>query len=79
MSIVAEGVETFEELAYLQAATRIHHAQGYHFSKPFLLAEAVGAKRVNLDGRTVEAARAPSEARGLNVPRAAMASRMRRV
>jgi EAL domain-containing protein (putative c-di-GMP-specific phosphodiesterase class I) len=35
MSIVAEGVETFEELAYLQAATRIRQAQGYYFSKPF--------------------------------------------
>jgi diguanylate cyclase (GGDEF)-like protein len=35
MTIIAEGVETFEELAYLQAATRIRHAQGYYFSKPF--------------------------------------------
>jgi diguanylate cyclase (GGDEF)-like protein len=37
MNIIAEGVETFEELAYLQAATRIHLAQGYYFSQPFLL------------------------------------------
>lgn len=37
MSIVVEGVETFEELAYLQAATRIHYAQGHYFSKPLLL------------------------------------------
>ena len=37
MSIVAEGVETFEELAYLQAATGIHQAQGYYFAKPMLL------------------------------------------
>src|SRR5262249_7188886 len=37
MSVVAEGVETFEELAYLQAATRIRYAQGYHFAKPFFL------------------------------------------
>jgi diguanylate cyclase (GGDEF)-like protein len=37
MSIVVEGVETFEELAYLQAATRINCAQGYYFSKPMLL------------------------------------------
>ena len=37
MSIIAEGVETFEELAYLQGATRIHHAQGYYFAKPMLL------------------------------------------
>jgi predicted signal transduction protein with EAL and GGDEF domain len=37
MTIVAEGVETYEELAYLHAATRIHLAQGYYFSKPIYL------------------------------------------
>ena len=37
MSIVAEGVETFEELTYLHAATRIRQAQGFYFSKPFFL------------------------------------------
>jgi diguanylate cyclase (GGDEF)-like protein/PAS domain S-box-containing protein len=37
MTIVAEGVETHEELAYLDAATRIHLAQGYYFSKPIYL------------------------------------------
>src|SRR5436190_8912525 len=41
MSVVAEGVETFEELAYLLGATRIRYAQGYHFAKPFFLDEAV--------------------------------------
>ncbi len=35
MTVVAEGVETFEELAYLQAATSIRHAQGFYFSEPF--------------------------------------------
>jgi EAL domain-containing protein (putative c-di-GMP-specific phosphodiesterase class I) len=34
MSVIVEGVETFEELAYLQAATRIRLGQGYYFSKP---------------------------------------------
>src|SRR5262249_27367364 len=29
MSIIAEGVETFEELAYLRTATRIRYAQGF--------------------------------------------------
>lgn len=43
MSIVVEGVETFEELAYLQAATRIKYGQGYYFSKPMLLSEAGAA------------------------------------
>ena len=37
MTIVAEGVETYEELAYLHAATRIQLAQGYYFSKPIYL------------------------------------------
>jgi diguanylate cyclase (GGDEF)-like protein len=37
MSVIVEGVETFEELAYLQAATRIKYAQGYYFSQAILL------------------------------------------
>ena len=37
MSIIAEGVETFEELAYVQAATQIRLAQGYYFAKPMLI------------------------------------------
>lgn len=39
MTVVAEGLETFEELAYLQAATRIRYAQGFYFAKPVLLDE----------------------------------------
>src|SRR5262249_10825357 len=39
MNVVAEGIETFEELAYLQAATRIRCAQGYYFSRPIFLEE----------------------------------------
>ena len=92
MSIVAEGVETFEELAYLRAATQIRQAQGYYFSKPFFLDEAADANRVHFSGhfgddvphervhggRTIAAARAPSEGRGSHAARAAMASRLRR-
>jgi diguanylate cyclase (GGDEF)-like protein len=37
ITVVAEGVETFEELAFLQAATRIRYAQGYYFAKPFFI------------------------------------------
>jgi EAL domain-containing protein (putative c-di-GMP-specific phosphodiesterase class I) len=37
MTVVAEGVETFEELAYLQAATSIRYAQGFYFSKPMFV------------------------------------------
>jgi diguanylate cyclase (GGDEF)-like protein len=39
MTVVAEGIETFEELAYLQGATRIRYAQGYYFSRPIFLEE----------------------------------------
>jgi cyclic di-GMP phosphodiesterase Gmr len=93
MSIVAEGVETFEELAYLLAATRIRQAQGFYFSKPFFLEEAASAKRVNFSGqalggdasggrihggRIVDPARNPSGARGAHAARADMAARLRR-
>jgi diguanylate cyclase (GGDEF)-like protein len=37
MTVIAEGIETYEELAYLQAATRIRYAQGYYFEKPIFL------------------------------------------
>jgi c-di-GMP phosphodiesterase Gmr len=37
VSMVAEGVETMEELAYLRANTSIRLAQGYFFSKPKFL------------------------------------------
>jgi c-di-GMP phosphodiesterase Gmr len=76
MTIVAEGVETFEELAYLQAATRIRYAQGYYFSKPFFLEQAASAGHVSFRERTVEATRAPSEGRGMHAARGA--ARLRR-
>jgi EAL domain-containing protein (putative c-di-GMP-specific phosphodiesterase class I) len=57
MTVIAEGIETFEELAYLQAATKIRYAQGFYFSKPIFL-EELGAL-----GRTVSAVRAVSENR----------------
>lgn len=37
MNIVVEGVETFEELAYLVTSTRITCGQGFFFSKPVVL------------------------------------------
>jgi predicted signal transduction protein with EAL and GGDEF domain len=39
MTVIAEGVESFEELAYLQAATKIRYAQGYYFARPIFLEE----------------------------------------
>jgi c-di-GMP phosphodiesterase Gmr len=37
MSVVAEGVETLEELAYLRTMTRIRIAQGFYYAKPIFL------------------------------------------
>jgi hypothetical protein len=50
-------IETFEELAYLQAATRIRYAQGFYFSRAIFLEElklvapAASEARVSLAGR----------------------------
>ena len=54
---MAEGVETFEELAYLQAATRIRHAQGYYFSKPFFLDDLKHARELDPEVRDLAPAR----------------------
>jgi cyclic di-GMP phosphodiesterase Gmr len=62
MSIIAEGVETFEELAYLQAATRIRYAQGFYFAKPFHLENLSDAAQVMT--RNHEAARVQSGTHG---------------
>jgi c-di-GMP phosphodiesterase Gmr len=57
MTMIAEGVETFEEAAYLQAATRIRYAQGFYFAKPIFLEElapvrrVVGSARASASGR----------------------------
>jgi EAL domain-containing protein (putative c-di-GMP-specific phosphodiesterase class I) len=51
MSIVVEGVESFEELAYLQAATRIRKAQGYYFARPQFLDEFSQTKTLKRDLR----------------------------
>jgi EAL domain-containing protein (putative c-di-GMP-specific phosphodiesterase class I) len=57
MTVIAEGIETFEELTYLQAATKIRYAQGFYFSKPIFLEE------LGTLGRTTSAVRAVSENR----------------
>ncbi len=61
MSIVVEGVESFEEVAYLQAATRIQFAQGYYFSKPILLDEPAATN--GLATRSASPARQPTASR----------------
>ena len=45
MTVVAEGVETYEELAYLHGATNIKLVQGFYFSKPLYLNDLSSAKR----------------------------------
>lgn len=72
MSMVAEGVETQEELIYLQTASRIRLAQGFYFSKPIYLDELrTGAKfgerisetRVSAPSRTGGRLMAPARSR----------------
>src|SRR5437868_11038467 len=63
MTVIAEGVETFEELAYLQAATRIRYAQGYYFSRPIFLEELKPAAPLASEARTSLASRPAQESR----------------
>jgi len=69
MTVIAEGIESFEELAYLQAATKIRYAQGYYFSRPIFLEELkpaialASAARVSLASRPAQENR-PAYARG---------------
>jgi len=63
MTVIAEGIETFEELAYLQAATKIRYAQGYYFSRPIFLEELKPAVRILSDARVGSATRPPQENR----------------
>ena len=63
MTVVAEGIETFEELAYLQAATRIRYAQGFYFSRPIFLDELRPAVPLASEARVSLATRSPQQSR----------------
>jgi diguanylate cyclase (GGDEF)-like protein len=63
MAVIAEGVETFEELAYLQAATRIKYAQGFYFSEPVFLEDLEPDSRAVDKRRTISGNRPPEENR----------------
>ncbi len=78
MSVVAEGVETFEELAYLQAATQIRYAQGYYFSKPFFIEDFVQSRLAAGGGRAVATNRERPELRLSRAPRTAAEAPWRR-
>ncbi|MBV8926235.1 MAG: EAL domain-containing protein [Bradyrhizobium sp.] len=66
MTVIAEGLESHEELAYLQAATRIRYAQGYYFSGPIFLEELKPATPLASDARAGVASRPPQETRYAN-------------
>jgi cyclic di-GMP phosphodiesterase Gmr len=63
MTIVAEGIETFEELAYLQAATRIRQGQGYYFSKPFFIGDLKDGRQTASTERKLEISRPQADRR----------------
>jgi diguanylate cyclase (GGDEF)-like protein len=63
MTVIAEGVETFEELAYLQAATKIRYAQGYYFARPIFLEELKPCIPVASEARVSLASRPAQENR----------------
>jgi c-di-GMP phosphodiesterase Gmr len=63
MTVIAEGIETYEELAYLQAATKIRHAQGYYFSKPIFLEDLKPAIPLASEARASLESRPAQEAR----------------
>ena len=65
MTVIAEGIETFEELAYLQAASKIRYAQGFYFSKPIFLEELKPAVRILSDARVSPAGRLPQQSRSV--------------
>jgi EAL domain-containing protein (putative c-di-GMP-specific phosphodiesterase class I) len=74
MTVIAEGLETYEELAYLQAATRIRYAQGYYFSHPIFLEELKPATPLASEARVSLMSRAAPESRAVS----ARANRYRR-
>jgi cyclic di-GMP phosphodiesterase Gmr len=65
MTVIAEGIETYEELAYLQAATRIRYAQGFYFSRPIFLEELKPSVRIPGHARASAASRPPQENRAV--------------
>ncbi|WJR81990.1 EAL domain-containing protein [Bradyrhizobium sp. NP1] len=66
MTVIAEGLESFEELAYLQAATRIRYAQGYYFSRPIFLDELRTAAPATSEQRAGMTSRPREQSRNFN-------------
>jgi EAL domain-containing protein (putative c-di-GMP-specific phosphodiesterase class I) len=66
MSVVAEGVETPEELAYLRNVTRIRYAQGFYFAKPLFFEDFSPIRRVAGETRLGAGFREPVEKRRMH-------------
>lgn len=64
MEVIVEGLETFEELAYLRACTSIRYAQGYYFSRPVMLEELVATRDESTREEQVARPRAVNRAYG---------------
>jgi cyclic di-GMP phosphodiesterase Gmr len=63
MTVIAEGIESFEELAYLQAATKIRYAQGFYFARPVFLEELRPVVAILSETRVGSASRPREESR----------------
>jgi diguanylate cyclase (GGDEF)-like protein len=74
MTVIAEGIETFEELAYLQAATKIRYGQGFYFSQPIFLEDLKPATPLASEARASLSSRPAQE----NRPASSRASGYRR-
>ena len=57
MSVIVEGVETLDELTYLETATRIRLAQGFYFARPMSFDEIPLGRRPFDDFRQASGAR----------------------
>jgi len=73
MTVVAEGVESYEELVYIQAATRIRCVQGFYFARPFYLEEM--NNNTEFANRSRNATRASKELQRANDLRSTMSLR----
>jgi diguanylate cyclase (GGDEF)-like protein len=61
MTVIAEGLESYEELAYLQAATKIRYAQGYYFARPIFLEELKLATPASSESRASVVSARPAQ------------------
>lgn len=64
MTVIAEGIETSDELAYLLGATQIRHAQGYYFSRPLSLDQLAPGRTLYHTPRTGASPRGYAPPRG---------------